>query len=225
MKLVIENTTFDFEVGSRLLKLKYETCPFPELKKDWDKIKPMTFGEIASLTNLEQRRVGIICLGTERLLKEVNPTLINKQTLDKTTTFVDEKGKVVTKKFKDTYELFEVSADYFNKGLDSWRKMENCHFVRCKDTSTDREYLIWVDLKKVGVANGQENYSFDKNKVNAIQSIAWTIQTTVPKGNIEKIIRQGDCVMVKPKDASLELLTEPRHLTEKEYRTLLVAES
>lgn len=225
MKIVIENTTFDFAEGIRLLKLKHETCPFPELKKDWSKTKPMTFGEIASLPNLEHRRVGILCLGIERLLKEVNPKLLDKQTLDKTTTFVDKKGKVTTKKFKDTYELFEVSADYFNKGTQSWQKMNDCHFVRCKDTSTDREYLIWVELRNVGITNGQDKYSVNKDKVNAIQSIAWTIQTTVPQGNIEKIIRQGDCVMVKPKDASAELLAEPRHLTEEEYRTLLVAES
>jgi hypothetical protein len=65
----------------------------------------------------------------------------------------------------------------------------------------------------------------DKNKVKAIQAIAWTIQTNIEKGNIEKIVRQGDCVLIKPKNSELPTLDTPRHLTEEEYRKLMVAES
>jgi hypothetical protein len=46
----------------------------------------------------------------------------------------------------------------------------------------------------------------------------------VPQGKIAKIIRQGDCILIKPK-GKYEPLSTPRHLTEKEYKTLLVAES
>ena len=133
---------------------------------------------------------------------------------------------VETKNFKDTYELYEVSGEYFNEGMkNSWQKMENSYFVKCKDTSTDRDYLIWVDLRSVGMTNGQDSWNFKVGEVNAIQAIAWTIQTTVKEGNIEKMIRQGDCVLIKPIDAKDEMLPTPRHLTEKEYLTLLVAES
>lgn len=227
MKIVIENTTFDFEVGSRLLKLKHETCPFKELKGTWDKIKPMTFKEIAVLKNLEERRVGILCLGMERLIKEVSPIPIDRTAIMKKTNFIDKKGKKVVKEFKDIYELFKVSGEYFSKGLESWRKMDDCYFVKCKDTSTQREYLIWVEPR--GVFNTNIKGYYDKETVdkhiNAIQAIAWTIQTNVAEGNIEKIIRQGDCILIKPKDINADMLEEPRHLTEKEYRTLLVAES
>lgn len=225
MKIIIENTKFSYDLGCRLLKLKHETCPFPELEDIWNDIVPLTFKEIAKLENLEQRRVGIVCLGLERLISEVNPTLLNKKTVDKKTTWINKKGVVETKNFKDTYELYEVSGKYFSEGLDSWREMNDSHFVKCKDTSTDREYLIWVNLRDVAMTNGQESWNIEKKNVNAIQAIAWTIQTTVKKGNIEKMIRQGDCILIKPKDASAEMLPTPRHLTEKEYLTLLVAES
>lgn len=220
-KIVIENYKFDFDLGCRLLKLKYgNDCPFPELEDFWNDIKPCSFQEIAQFENLEERRIGIFCLGTERLLKEVNPILLNKETITKETTWINSKGELETKSFNDTYELYEVSADYFNQNIkDSWRSMSNCHFVKCKDTSTDREYMIWVDLDNVARANGLRN-----SKITAIHAIAWTIQTNVETGNIEKILRQGDCIMVKVKDKSKPFV-RTRHLTEEEYRTLIVAES
>lgn len=225
MKIIIENTKFPYDLGCRLLKLKHETCPFPELEDIWNDIVPLTFKEIAKLENLEQRRVGIVCLGLERLISEVNPTLLNKKTVDKKTTWINKDGVVETKNFKDTYELYEVSGKYFSEGLEGWRRVEDSHFVKCKDTSTNREYLIWVNLQEVATNNGQDRWSIKKEKVNAIQAIAWTIQTTVKKGNIEKMIRQGDCILIKPKNPNAEMLPTPRHLTEEEYLTLLVAES
>lgn len=227
-KIVIDNHKFDYDMGCRMLKVKHQDqCPFPELAEFWADIKPLTFVEIAQLPNLEERRVGINCLGLERLVKEINPKLISKETIKKTTTWLDADGKIVGHQFADTYELFEVDGAIFSKGLpNSWQKMENAYYIRCKDTSTDREYLIWVDVQSVYQTNseGNRSWGFDIKKVNAIQCIAWTIQTDVPKGNIEKILRQGDCILIKP-TGKYEPLNAPRHLTEHEYRTLLVAES
>lgn len=224
MQIVINNTKFPYDLGCGLLKLKHETCPFEELDDIWADIKPLSFKDIASLPNLEQRRVGIIILGLERLVSEVNPKLISKKTLSKTTTWVTENGEVVEHKFNDTYELYEVSGEVFNKGLEGWQKMQNSYYVKCKDTSTDREYLIWVEPRSVYNTNNENSWNFEVSKINALQCIAWTIQTNVPKGNIEKIIRQGDCILIKPKGKYTELKSA-RHLTEQEYKTLLVAES
>lgn len=224
MKIVIENQKFDFEVGCGLLKLKHETPPFEEVKDIWDSIKPLSFVDIAKLKNLEERRIGILFLGLDRIVKEVNPTLISKRTLEKTTNFFDKDGNHITKTINDTYELFEVSGEVFSQGLDNWRRVQNSYYVKCKDTSTDREYLIWVDLRSVAETNGLSRWSVNVEEMTPIQCIAWTIQTNVPKGNIEKIIRQGDCVLVKPKNPN-DLLSEARHLTEEEYIELLVAES
>lgn len=231
MKIVISNYKFDFDLACRLLKLKHTECPFVELAEIWDDIVPLTFKEIAQLQNLEERRVGMLCLGIDRLIKEVQPTLISSQTLKKSTMWVDANGKLVHKEFDDTYELYKVSADYFNQNLkNSWQKMADSYFVKCKDTSTDREYLIWVDRDSVARANKEASNGYvyvsqeDLQRINAIQCIAWTIQTTVKQGDIEKIIRQGDCVLIKP-IAGYVPLEKPRHLNEVEYKTLLVAES
>ena len=230
-KIVIENITFDLELGKRLLKLKYNTCPFSELENEWDNIQPISFAEIAELDNLEERRVGVLCLGIERLAEQVNPTLLHKAVVKKTNTVVNEKGELETYDFKDVYELFEVNGEVFNKNQkNSWNRMRDCHFVKCKDTSTNREYMIWVDIASVFLTNSEAKSYYDeerdKNKVNAVQAIAWTIQTNIAKGDIKKIVRQGDCVLIKPKNKKdLITLSHPRHLTEKEYLSLMVAES
>jgi hypothetical protein len=226
MKIIIENLPFPYDLGCKLLKLKHTECPFDEISDIWDDIIPLTFKDIAKFENLEQRRVGIVCLGLERLVSEVNPILVNKKTLKKQTTWIDEKGELVTKKFNDTYELYKVEGKYFSEGVkNSWQRVEDVYFVKCKDTSTDRDYMIWVDVKSVYVNNNKEDrWSFDIKKVNAIQCIAWTIQTNIQEGGIEKIIRQGDCVLIKPKKG-YQTLNSARHLTEVEYKELLVAES
>ena len=227
MKIIINNTEFQYNIGCKLLKAKYSECPEwfdqPEI---WDDIVPITFKEIASdLQSIEHRRIAIGCLGIDRLVKEVNPIMIGSETLKKKTTFVKPDGELETIKFEDTYKLFEVSAQ--SLGL-SDRGERYFHYVQCKDTSTDREYLIWVDATSVYRTNNDvswtssgENYG---RKITPIQAIAWTIQTNLCDSGIEKIVRQGDCVLIKKnKDAST--ISTPRHLTEKEYRKLLVLES
>jgi hypothetical protein len=224
MQIVINNQKFPYDMGCRLLKLKHKDCPMEQLEDIWNDIVPMSFKEIAKLPNLEQRRVGVLCLGLERLASEVQPKLLSKKTLKKSTTWVDVNGNFVTTKFNDTYELYEVSGEYFNEGLQGWNKMENAYFVKLKDTSTDRTYFIWVEPRSVYNTNNDNRWDFLIGKVNAIQCIAWTIQTNVPQGGIEKIIRQGDCILIKP-NGKYEPLKSARHLTEKEYKELLVAES
>jgi hypothetical protein len=225
MKIIVENQEFGYDLGCRLLKLKNDVCPFNQLEDIWDDIQPLTFKEIAELPNLEQRRVAMVCLGIERLVKEINPKLLDSKTLKKTTTWVTDKGELITKKFNDTYELYEVDGSHFSKGLkNSWQKMQDSHFVKFKDTSTDREYMIWVDLQNVYRTNNGR-WDYRPEKVNAIQAIAWTIQTDIEEGNIEKIVRQGDCIMIKPIKSKNKDREVVRHLTEQEYKTLLVAES
>ena len=224
MKIILNNVEFPYDLGCGVLKLKGGDCPFPQMQDIWDDIVPLSFKDIAKLPNLEQRRIGILYLGLERLISEVNPKLVNKETISKTTFWVDENGELIEKKFKDTYKLFKVEGNYFSEGLNSWRKADDCYYIECKDTSTDRTYLLWVDVKSVYRTNTDDKWSFKIDKINAVSCIAWTFQTDVPENKIEKIVRQGDCILIKPKGSYTPLKT-PRHLTEKEYRTLLVAES
>ena len=95
------------------------------------------------------------------------------------------------------------------------------YYVKCKDTSTDREYLIWVDVENSRTLNYTDIKK--ENKFSVIDCIAWTFQTDVPEGGIEKIIRQGDCILIKKKEGVKN--GRVRHLTGKEYLTLLELES
>ena len=233
--IIINNVEFDFNNGCRVLKLKYDNqpCPIKEIEDFWEDIVPMTFTDIArDLATIEQKRIAILHLGIERITKEVEPKLIDTKTIQKKTIWVDENGKFIEKKFKDTYELYEVSANKLgvvdNRFGDS--RPTFVHFVKFKDTSTDREYTIWVDAQSVYRANDERDtrwYSSSEDygkKINSIQAIAWTIQTNIPKDCIEKIVRQGDCIMIKKTHSGVHA-DEVRHLTEKEYRELLELES
>ena len=221
MKIVIQNRVFPYDLGCRVLKMKNKNvCPFEELEDIWDKILPLEFGDIGRIQNVEERRIAFLYYDIEKLVKEVNPTLLKSETLEKETTWVNENGELVHKKFSDTYELYEVESRHLFK---EFSRNESFHFIKFKDTSTDREYMIWVDLRSV-TNNNTTRRGF--TEINPIQCIAWTITTNVPLGKIKEIIRQGDCILIKPKRGT-ELLSsvETRHLTEKEYRELLMTES
>jgi len=229
MEIVINNVPTEFNLGCRMLKTKGGDCPFDELQDFWGEIQPLTFNEIAQIPNLEQRRIALLFLGLDRMIAEVKPTLVSTKTIKKKTTWVTESGELVEHKFNDTYELYKVNGEYFSQGFETWRKMSDAYYVKCKDTSTDREYLIWIDLNSVWdikCENDKElnRWQFDVKKIDAIDCIAWTIQTNIAQGGIEKIVRQGDCIMIKPK-AKYETLGRERHLSKKEYLELLVAES
>lgn len=226
MKIVINNVPFSFDMGCKVLKLRGGECPFNELESFWEDIIPATFEEIAKLENLEQRRIGMLNFGLERLTKEINPKLLSSKTIKKKNTWVNENGELVEFEFDDTYELYEVSGSHFSKGLSGFQRMENCYYVKCKDTSTDREYLIWVDLRDVYNTNFGTTFQWRENisKIDPIHCIAWTIQTDVPENKIEKIIRQGDCILIKPKGDYIPE-NRPRHLLKSEYLKYIVAES
>lgn len=215
--IVIDNVPFPIDLAYGVLKLKYETSPFPELQDKWDELKPHSFSDIADMKNIEMRRVAMLHFGLERLVNQINPILIDRKVIKKTVKWVDDDGVVTTKTIDDTYLLYEVDGDVL--GINQFDK---CHYVQCKDTSTDREYLIWVDSKSVLAANNNTRY--ETSKLTATAAIAWTFQTDVKEGDIEQIIRQGDCIMIKPKSGYVPM-NNPRHLTEKEYLELLVNES
>ena len=211
MKITINNIPISFNLGIRLLKLKYQDCPkqFDILKDQWDTIVPLTFSEICQeFTNIEERRVAFNCLGLERLEKEVSPTLVNSETLTKTTTWINSKGIEETKTYQDTYELYYVDGVNLFSDVNSYSYKTKYYYVKFKDTSTDRYYLIWVNLLTD----------------SAIKSIAWTFTTKIPFGNVKQIVRQGDCVLIYPIDPN-KVQEYDRHLTEEEYRNLLILES
>ena len=224
-KIVIQNVVFPFDLGCRVLKLKGGDCPFDEIADFWNDIEPLRFKDIAMLENLEQRRIGIEHLGIDNIVSEVNPILLDKTTLKKTTTWINEFGVEETIEFDDTYELYKVSNDVLlSQEPMKWRRETFSYYVKFKDTSTDREYLIWVDLNDVH-RNNYEGWKSEEEMekiVTAIDCIAWTITTNVEKGNIKRMLRQGDCVLIEPKE---KVFGKVRHITREEYNTLLEVES
>lgn len=225
-KFIINGQEYDYNDGCRLVKAKFRECPTPELEDFWDDIQPMTFREIAqNYRNVEQRRVAISCLGMENVIKEVQPELVNEKTLKKETYWVNQSGGLVHKKFDDTYRLYKVDSKKLLDPEDQKKTntrvrttYKPAYYVQFKDTSTDREYMLWVDNARIAKTNGKK-----VDGVDAIQAIAWTIQTDIEPGGIEKIVRQGDCIMIKKKPKAK--LGKVRHLTQKEYQTLIELES
>ena len=236
MKIIIDNVEFPFNEGCKLLKLKHGSnteSPFKEIEDFWNEIEPLTFKEIiTTFNNVEQRRIALSYLGLENLSKEINSKLVSSETISKETTWVNKEGVTETIKFEDKYELYTVDAREFGAGGQQhvWYNgninMGNYHYLKFKDTSTDREYLLWVDcgniirMKSEGKNDGTH---LGNIHVDAIDAIAWTIQTNLKKGDIEKIIRQGDCILLKRKEGVETNIV--RHLTGDEYRSLLVLES
>lgn len=219
-KIIVSNREFDFDKGLRLLKLKYDICPFPEIENVWDTIQPYDFKDIAIFTNIEDRRVGFLCLGIDKLQKQAEPILINTKTIKKKTTFIGDDGSSITHEYDDVFELYQVDREKLKTN-------DHVYFVKCKDTSTNREYLIWVDMYSIVEINyDRKRYNFSKlvKKVTALDAIAWTIQTDVPEGHIKEIVRHGDCVLIKTK-GEFEPLSNLRHITTKEYKKYLKLES
>lgn len=200
--VIINNIEFEQNLGKRILKTlgEYED----------ETIEKIDFKTCATIENLEQRRVAMNALGIDEIIKNVDSKLIDEQVLKKTTTWIDPEGKKHKKIYEDKYSLFEIedsSVLGFKKRWDG--KSTNLKYVLFKDTSTDRKYLIWVD----------------SNINDAIEAIAWTITTDIREGNIEKIIRQGDCIFLKEKDTKENLMWAYRHLTKEEYINYLKIES
>lgn len=219
MKIIIDNVPFDYEMGLKICIAGGIQIEGLDINQE----DTLTFMDIAMLDNLEQRRIAILYFGTERLLKEVEPTLVSKEVINKTTECVID-GMLTTINYQDTYELYKVSGEkLFGKQPYA---VKDEYYVKCKDTSTNRDYIIWVDISSVLRANGKSEWNFSRGdeKIDAIECIAWTIKTNVPKDEIEYIVRQGDCVFIKTKNEDYQKDWE-RHLSKEEYINLLKIES
>ena len=241
-RVVINGRYFSGATGLRLLKLRHDTCPFPEWQEAWDNVEPLRFKDIArSLKDMDRRRMAIASLGIDRLIADIDSTLVKEETIAKVTNWVDTDGNIRTYQFSDTYSIHRVKWATLFGDMENPRegmivpfeqRSHNFYFVKFKDTSTQRDHIIWVDLREVHWTNHPEisrdeirtMSQFRMEKMSSpIDAIAWTFMTRLSKGSIEAIIRQGDCILARPVKDPVE--ESPRHLTGEEYRTRLRAES
>lgn len=208
-QIVIESHPFDLELAFKIAKLKYKECPefLIEYKQEFDDSEPATFKDICFISNIETRRKLMQYLTIEDIVKQVNPKLIDRQVLTKTKNYYDENSLHINHEYDDAYELYEIEGSVYNLPV-------NLHFVKCWCTTTNREYLIWVDKREIERINSE----FD-----AISAIAWTFRTSYH--TVTNIIRQGDCILIQGYNHNDYFSNQLRPITKYEYLNTLTLES
>lgn len=222
-KFLVDQYEFGYDLGLKVVKAKFKEVDrfiagvsiskglAAEVRKIWDDIPEVTVREALSIENIEARRICFRYIGVDKIFGELGPELVDEQTIEKGTRVTAE-GEL--EKFKDTYQLYRVEGKKLSEGVkDTWRAPQDFFILRCKCTSSDREYLIYIQnfwsgrMRDVGTV-GQ--------KPDAIEAVAWTITTDVAKEDIDYIIRQGDCILVKTKKDKYTRVNT-RHLDKAEY--------
>jgi hypothetical protein len=226
---------YELTTALRLWKTKYQT-DFRDFVRDvtpheslfdfrdfvesmWEDIIPVTVEEGLSQANAEDRRNYFDAIGVEKLFKQLNPELKDRQVIKKKRTRWDSNNDSFEYEFEDVYELYEMPADkLFDK--DRYGRMSNpVYAVRCWCTTTNREYWLYVPMEAaIGVRwiSANEEVQYD-----AIRAIAWTIRIDVDAP--EKIYRQGDIIVIKKSEDSKEVNTY--HLDKQQYLSLMYSET
>ena len=192
----------------------------------WDSIVPITIQEAFSERNAERRRVYFDCIGVEKIFKNLNPKSLDKQVIKKKRHRWDEKNEPWTHEFEDEYELFSIDPKelYATSDLSDWQKQRQATkyvAVRCKCTSTQREYWIYVPEEEA-ICNGARVWDDDKKKrYDAIKAIAWTIRIDIT--NPERVYRQGDIIVAMESGNSKKVT--PYHLNKEQYLSLVYSET
>lgn len=177
----------------------------------WKEIPVLKAQDAFAEPNLEMRRLFFKAIGVEKMFKELEPELVNEQTLvlnNMTWNESDKSMDIVI--IHDKYELYKIKGDkLFPEEKSEWRRGNaDTYAVRCWCTTTNREYWIYVP-RHIGEKN------------DAVEAIAWTVQ--LPITNPEAIYRQGDVIIAKAGPDSKE--TRLYHLDKETYISKLVAQS
>lgn len=210
------------------------------MEEMWDNIELVKVSDAFAQTNLEKRRVYFNCIGVETLFKELNPTLLDSQTVTKRRAQWGDDNTEQEYVFEDTYELYEIDQAKLEIKNNWGGDADNIYAVKCKCTTTGREYWIYVPIN---VATGIENWQYAAWKrgnpatkdafmgtnvgpsivpdYDAIRAIAWTIR--IDYLNPERIYRQGDIIVCKLGKDSVK--TSPYHITKDQYLNLMYSET
>jgi hypothetical protein len=186
----------------------------------WDDIKPITVQDALGITNSEIRRTYFDCIGIEKLFKELDPILRDRQVVKKKRTRWDDNNDQYEYEFEDVYELYEIEGKKLFE-TDRWGNTPDpVYAVRCWCTTTNREYWIYVTDE---AATGSRRWSWPKKnpEYDAIRAIAWTIRIDVK--NPKRIYRQGDIIVAKL--SVNDETVESYHLTKEQYLNLMYSET
>jgi hypothetical protein len=193
---------------------------FRDFVKDmWESIVPVTVEEALQRSNTEDRRTYFDAIGVEKLFKQLDPTLKDRQTIKKKRTRWDDNNDPYEYEFEDVYELYEMPGNKLFTS-DRWGNQGRPVFaVRCWCTTTNREYWLYVPVE---AASGTSWWNIENAKYDAIQAIAWTIRIDVDMP--ERIYRQGDIIIVKKGPNTTDNQPQ-RHLTKEQYLSLMYSET
>jgi hypothetical protein len=178
----------------------------------WESIIPLTASDAFAVQNQEQRRVMFQCLGVEKLFKELEPTLLDRQVLKMSNLRWDNHNQPYQQELEDVYELYEIDGQKLfgdvKRSQFILMDRETVYAVRCWCTTTGREYWLYVP-REIGA------------KKDAVEAIAWTIQLniTYPK----RLYRQGDIIIAEEGPDSKPC--QPYHLDKETYIRLLVSQT
>lgn len=188
------------------------------VKEMWDSIQEVTIEDALRQESTEVRRTYFDSLGVQKIFKQMEPTLLDKQIIEKKRTRWDDKNIQYEYAFKDVYELYKISGEKMF-GKDRWggNSARSVYAVRCWCTTTNREYWLYVPQE---AATGNR-WSNESEVYDAIRAIAWTIRIDVT--NPERIYRQGDIIVVKKGKDSED--ARSYHLTKDQYLSLMYSES
>lgn len=230
---------FDLDIAMRLWKTRFETlqecitavAAHPALgelaahiTKSWDSITPLTVQDALQQKHIEHRRLYFWAVGIIRIFRDLDPVLLDKQTIVKNNNRWDGHMQHYTEKIEDTYELYQIDGNkLFNRettlGIPAFSQREaaDVYAVRCWCTSTNREYWIYVNR----TAALGSSWTSDNDKPDAVRAIAWTIRLDITKP--EKIYRQGDVIIAKASSDSKKV--SGYHLSKADYLRLMYSES
>lgn len=189
------------------------------VQEEWETIQPVTVSEALQEPNLERRRVMFDCIGVARLFSQLEPLLLDKQTIHKVRKRWNERNEPYERQFEDTYELYQLDgAKLFPLRDERTQHVEDVYAVRCCCTTTAREYWIYVPED---IAINKAWWQSREMEPDAIRAIAWTIRIDIrhPK----RIYRQGDIVIVEESERSK--VVAPYHLSKEQYLELMYSET
>lgn len=129
------------------------------IQTQYDELTAMTVGEALALPNAEQRMIALTVFDPEEFIAAINAELLNEQSISKKQIRWNEALQPYEHNYTDTYSLYKISA--FELGLENIARTPSIYFVKCRCTSTDKIYYLYVPES---VAESGD----------AIEAIAWT---------------------------------------------------
>lgn len=140
------------------------------IKDEYPTIEPFTANEILAMDNAELRYAAITALGSEKLVRDLDALIVDRQTIIKKQPQTSYNGKgmkpserlrledieTTMREYSDTYTLYKIDKSVIGSEM-----KEDVYIVGCNCTSTNKNYFLFIDGK---------NEDINKDAIKAIAS-------------------------------------------------------